>query len=245
MNKKLIFVLIITVFAFSLSAYQYIKEFQSEFADAAYSGKPATGHSWSEMECSEGLCITAGNDVGIGTSTPGYKLDVAGNIGTTGGLSVGGNISTSGAIAATGDVCGAGACLSQIASFVANQPLVNNIHNQGACTAAGGTVTPSDVSYPICKFNASSCPSGWAVYKSYMKRENRYVANCYQLYGNDWGNVASQCGVNYMNFVVGDFSGCPTASCGCSCPDTYPGSATCSGSVCVSYSALITQIGCY
>lgn len=174
MNRKLIFILIVTLFALSFSVFQYVKEFQSEIADAAYTSKPTMGHSWTEMECSEGLCVTTDNKVGIGTSTPGSKLDVAGTINSS-SFSTSGNITSAGSITATGDVCGAGACLSQIASFVGSQPLVNNVHNYTACTNAGGTVTPSDVSFPMCKFSASSCPTSansngtgtWTQYKSY------------------------------------------------------------------------------
>jgi len=46
----------------------------------AYTSKPANGHSWSEMECTGGLCVTADNKVGIGTDIPTEKLEVDGDI---------------------------------------------------------------------------------------------------------------------------------------------------------------------
>jgi len=41
---------------------------------------PNPGHSWNQMECDNNLCInTASGRVGIGTTAPGAKLDVAGD----------------------------------------------------------------------------------------------------------------------------------------------------------------------
>ena len=49
------------------------------------------------MECSQGLCVTSGNNVGIGTDSPAQKLEVNGNI------------------LASGDMCnGSGKCLSSV-----------------------------------------------------------------------------------------------------------------------------------
>jgi hypothetical protein len=101
MNKKSLTIISLVVFlGLSVVVYQYIKQLQSEFASAAYSTtKPANGHSWAEMECTSGLCVTADNKVGIGTDTPLKKLEVNGDILASG----------------TGDVCnGGGKCLSSI-----------------------------------------------------------------------------------------------------------------------------------
>jgi len=104
-------------------AFQYVEVLKLELVKAYDASKPVNGHDWSEMQCTEGLCVTDDNKVGIGTSTPGSKLDVSGAI------SASGNINSSGNITAVGDVCGGGACLSQIASYVGSQPLVMNVHN--------------------------------------------------------------------------------------------------------------------
>lgn len=182
MNKKLTFILIITLSALFLSVFQYVKEFQSEIADAAYAGKPASGHSWTEMECSEGLCVTAGNKVGIGTSTPAQKLEVNGSILASG---TGADICTS-----------SGACLSQIASFVSSQPLISNIHNYSACTTAGGEIVSIGSSYPVCRFNAASCPSGWTQYQNWATYDSHSVSGipcssgCTGA-GSPWGNLSS------------------------------------------------------
>jgi hypothetical protein len=43
--------------------------------------KPNPGHSWSEMECDSNMCVDVANGkVGIGTTNPGAKLEVSGNI---------------------------------------------------------------------------------------------------------------------------------------------------------------------
>lgn len=212
---------------------QYVQVFQTEIAGASYSvAKPANGHSWTEMECTEGLCVTADNKVGIGTDSPNKKLVVAGDIGATGSVAVtgqvsAGSISTSGAVTATGDVCGAGACLSQIASFVGNQPLVNNVHNQAACTAAGGTVVSFGASYPMCRFNAGSCPSGWTQYLQWGRWGGNHCDGCgggCSTPLGDWASPAVSAGICYWYGsarIVGD------------CAAAYP---------CPS---VLTQIGCY
>ncbi len=97
-TKKRYFVIISALLILTLfvGLIQYFKEFSISFVDA-YWGKPNPGHSWSEMECSTGLCVTSGNKVGIGTDSPSKKLEVNGD-----GLF-------------TGDVCnGAGKCLSSV-----------------------------------------------------------------------------------------------------------------------------------
>jgi len=257
MNKKLVLFSIITASAFSLAVFQYVKEFQSELASAAYSGKPAMGHSWSEMECSQGLCVTTDNKVGIGTSTPGSKLDVAGTINSTGNISSSGtisatgNISSSGAITAGTDVCnGAGACLSQLNSFVGSQPLMNSVHSYSTCTSAGGQVTNIGTSFPICKFSGSSCPSGWTQYQNYMKRtSDTFIAawssetQCsYFLQGNDFSNVPWTHTVNYVN--LSGYS-CRVLSASCSCWAWGGPVNSCDGVECFSFRAAVTEIGCY
>ncbi|MDD4531309.1 MAG: hypothetical protein PHH21_01210 [Candidatus Pacebacteria bacterium] len=90
MTKKTIFILLIASLCLPVSFY---------FANA-YSSKPPVGHSWSEMECSEALCVTSDNKVGIGTYNPTEKLEVVGNI------------------SASGSICdAAGYCLSDLSVF--------------------------------------------------------------------------------------------------------------------------------
>jgi len=48
---------------------------------------PDPGHPWSEIECDTNLCVdTTNSRVGIGTTTPQYKLDVVGDVRWTGTL---------------------------------------------------------------------------------------------------------------------------------------------------------------
>lgn len=157
MNKKIVLILIITLFAFSFSVYQYILTFQSELVNAYTSSKPANGHSWEEMECTEGLCVT-NNRVGIGTDNPTTKLDVSGSIKATGNIN------------ATGDICnGSGYCLSQINGLTqpttpTTIPLVNATHTETDCTNAGGTIVATNGTYNQCKFSTNGCPTGWTQY---------------------------------------------------------------------------------
>jgi hypothetical protein len=80
MNKKLLIIFLITFLSFSLAIYQYTKELKFDLVRAYSTSKPANGHSWSEMECTTGLCVTGDNKVGIGTDSPTEKLEVIGNI---------------------------------------------------------------------------------------------------------------------------------------------------------------------
>ncbi len=43
-----------------------------------FAAKPNPGHSWSEMECDSKMCV--GDNVGMGTTSPSYKLHVTGDI---------------------------------------------------------------------------------------------------------------------------------------------------------------------
>jgi len=215
-NKHLIIFFSLIMIGLSAGIYQYVRVFQTEIVGAYNATKPANGHSWSEMQCTSDLCVTDGK-VGIGTDAPSQKLEVNGNI------------SSSGTITATTDVCnGAGACLSDINEFVQNQPLVNNVHTYAACTAAGGEIVPSDVSYPMCRFNAASCPSGWTQYKNYSTNvantcPNGSCGGC-TAPAHSWSNTATGSCV-YSNWQVGSVGGC--SCCATTCQST------------------LTQIGCY
>lgn len=62
MQKKKIIIFALLLLSFSIAIYQYIEEFKTDFASAAYSvTKPANGHSWDEMMCTKGLCVAGDN----------------------------------------------------------------------------------------------------------------------------------------------------------------------------------------
>lgn len=208
MKKHFIVTIFLILFFAGVIIGQMYFELKADFISADYStSKPANGHSWAEMECTEGLCIDSANDrVGIGVSNPAYKLDIvgsvhatgdissAGNINSAGTIVSSGNISSSGTITAATDVCnGAGACLSQISNFVASQPLINNVHNYSACTAAGGEVVSVGASYPLCRFNAASCPSGWTQYQNWATYGSHSACyyTCCSNGGAAWANHSS------------------------------------------------------
>lgn len=95
MNKSNTFIIaFVSLLGLSLAIYQYVNELQAELASAA-SSKPANGHIWSEMECNDGLCVTGGDKVGIGATSPEYKLDVGGQINASGGLCIAKDCKTS------------------------------------------------------------------------------------------------------------------------------------------------------
>lgn len=71
MNKRNLIIFLVIFLGLFFAIYQYANELKTDLASAAYStSRPANGHSWSEMECTAGLCVTAANKVGIGTDNP-------------------------------------------------------------------------------------------------------------------------------------------------------------------------------
>jgi hypothetical protein len=98
-KQQLIILLFIMIIGLTIGAYQYVQIFQAELAEAFQASKPANGHAWSEMQCTNGLCVTADDKVGIGTDAPTTKLEVNGSILASG----------------VGDICNsAGKCLSSV-----------------------------------------------------------------------------------------------------------------------------------
>jgi len=223
MNKKLILFLFITLFAFGFAVYQYVKEFQSEFASATGT-KPVNGHLWSEMECdSSGLCVKSDGSVGIGTDSPSKKLEVNGDILASGTHDICNgsgkclsSVFQTNVIAGTNPTCPTGqtaiakmngstwydasqsswtkVMCGQVMSSDGTALLFSSNHTSKNCTDGGGTVV-SDGTYSFCRFNTSSCPSQWT------------------KYGNWTTTVATQM---------------PTSGT-LSCPSTYLGSYSCPG----------------
>jgi hypothetical protein len=247
MNKNLTIICSILVLTILATAFQYVNVLKSEIVDAYSALKPANGHSWSEMECTSGLCVTSDNKVGIGTDSPSQKLEVNGTIlGDT-------------------DVCnGSGACLSQITAFIGSQALVNNIHNYAACTAAGGTIVDTDASYKQCRFNAASCPTGWTQFQNWSTTTSTTSppvsstcpgttcacpAGLATSGSHAWSNTIREIG--YATAMLGQSD---PGSCAC-----VPSLANWYNTGCiwqsdnaewgynnyVSFNSIITQIGCY
>ena len=270
MNKNISIVLFVVSLGLAASIYQYVETFRSEIVSAYDTGKPAVGHSWSEMMCTAGLCIKD-DKVGIGTDNPQNTLELgsgatlkisagagagkvltsdANGVATWGSASSGSGtenylskwatssslgdsviydngtnvgvgtsapskkLEVSGDILSTGDVCnGNGKCLSatyQTNVMIGSNPtcpsgqtmimkayngtwytydnasisswnkvtcgallsadgtvlLVNNTHTGKNCTDASGTVL-SDGTNSFCRFDSSSCPSGWTMYNGW------------------------------------------------------------------------------
>jgi hypothetical protein len=248
MNKKIILIIFVTLLAFSFSVYQYAKEFQAEFTSAAGT-KPANGHLWSEMECdSSGLCVDSTNGrVGIKTSTPSKELEVKGS-----GLF-------------TEDVCnGAGACLSQINGFIGSQPIAGGTsHDRGMCTVAGGTLIPeTTLANPICRFDRSTCPSGWTQYDNWSTTTptaitsgasitcNGFTCSCPAATGSSGSHSFSNATVEARGTFAAIYWN-TTCTCGATYPSTVSQACYIDNGMYrgvqvggLSY-ATITQIGCY
>jgi hypothetical protein len=226
MNKKItIFLLAILIIVFSLSIFQYIELFHSEFVSAT-GVKPSNGHFWSEMECdSSGLCVD-GSGLGIGTSSIGSnKLKVVGNVEVEGSINVSTNVCLS-----------SGACLSDMEEFVGAQPISGGTdHTRAMCITAGGELVDVGLANPVCRFASSSCPSGWYQFHSWSTTTASTVSGSSGEFGScsgcttgyhGWSDVAREsCGYTYYAgaVVCADAHGC------------------CSSSI----SANISQIGCY
>jgi len=110
------------------------------------------------------LVVTTTGNVGIGTTNPGAKLDVSGNVNVSGNI-VAARPTTPDQLATKGYVDEVVALVEGIVTGA--QPLVNGAHTHNDCINAGGEVVDTDVELKQCKFNASECPSGWTHYKGY------------------------------------------------------------------------------
>lgn len=128
--------------------YQYINFFQAEMVGAYSTTKPANGHSWQEMQCTDSMCIdTTNKRVGIGTDAPSVSLDVTGSI------------------KASGDVCnGTGNCLSSLATLTnaCGAAATNYAYTATAYSGAYcimGTPTPATPTFPSVAGSATwTCP---------------------------------------------------------------------------------------
>jgi hypothetical protein len=156
------------------------------------------------------------NRIGVGTTNPQAPLDVNGNIITS-------RPSDTNHAATKGYVDEQIAAVRAIISGA--QPLVNGVHTQDECKNAGGEVVDSDVTFKLCRFNGSSCPSGWTSYKSFTTTQSMTGGDgdctiCTTGYHN-WGNSGTET-CTYQ-------TGCPWVTC------------SCTGTL----YAKIIQIGCY
>ncbi len=159
------------------------------------------------ITASGNISMTQSGNVGIGTTSPSQKLEVNGNIISSGDICNGGgkclsSIFQTNVIAGTNPTCPSGQTMimksyngtwytagntsitswSQITCGVVLSSdgtalLVNNTHTSKNCIDAGGTVV-SDGTSNMCRFNGASCPNTWTMY-------------------NNWSTtVSSACGMN-------------------------------------------------
>jgi len=297
MNKKsIVFVILISLFSISFFFFQYIKEFRADLVGAAYSTtKPANGHLWSEMECSSSLCLT-GDSVGVGTFSPSQKLEVNGSGLFSGDVCNGGgkclsSVFQTNVIAGTNPTCPSGQTAIMKAYngtwYIASQPttwtqvtcgivmssdgtplLVNSQHSTGNCTNAGGTVV-SGSGNNICRFNLSSCPSGWVQYLNWSTTiataGNTPAYSCggatcgacsINTGQHNWSNVARESKPNTMFFHWWQYGYGGAGALFCTCEHAHGFNSTCRKLDNPDYEwqggydngdiyATFTQIGCY
>jgi len=181
------------------------------------------------------LVVTSTGNVGIGTTSPAYKLDVNGSINASGNI-IAARPTTPEQLATKGYV---DELIAQVEGIITGaQPLVNGAHTQQECINAGGEVVDSDVTFKQCRFNASACPSGWTQYK-YFTTTQSVTGGAYGSYpdcttgSHTWQNKpiieylccgSQQIGTGYREYC------CPSRSGTTLCGFVY---------------AIITQVGCY
>lgn len=141
--KKQYLIFCLTLIGLAIGIYQYIQIFQAEIVQAI----PSPGHSWSQMECTTGLCVTADNNIGIGTVSPTKKLEVVGDI------------------KAQGDICNdEGNCLGSLAGLVNTCGTAAKTYAYSASAFDGtycflGNPTPNPPSFPNAGSSTTwTCP---------------------------------------------------------------------------------------
>jgi len=112
--------------------------------------------------------------------------------------------------------------------------LIGGIHNQLACTNAGGTVVDADadVAFKQCQFGSetdpkSACPSGWTQFRNWSTTQATHPPH---------GGCSCGCGLDMYH----DFANLPTETCWYCSPN--PGAlCTCT----VTWTMPVIQVGCY
>ena len=165
MNKKILVLHAVIFLGLSMAIYQF---------SGAYFSAPNPGHSWSEIECSEGLCIIgtgANQKVGIGTDAPSQKLTVNGTIKS----SSGGFEFPDGTIQTT-------------------KTLAGPTGPQGATGATGETGPAGSLPPGMIVMFATACPSGWTRFAALDDRVPRGAV----AYGATGGAVSNSaaCGIS-------------------------------------------------
>ncbi len=107
-------------------------------------------------------------------------------------------------------------------------PLIGNIHTRTQCTDLGGTVVTSG-SAVFCRFNQTSCPSGWLQYENWSQTSASSCRSC-----------AGSCttGAHAFNNI-------PRESCTYQNGWVSIGKGECNASGFGNCSAAITAVGCY
>jgi len=137
------------------------------------------------------------------------------------------------------------ACVASRGSVPPPAFLVNSLHSEAACTAAGGSVVATTTSANQCRFNATACPSGWISYgwtttQAYFCYVQGNNGGTYMTY-HDWSATEGYESVHVWKCTnsAHSFSG--------DCNNRYPCTIDCStgtygDNTC---SSTRTQIGCY
>ena len=141
--------------------------------------------------------------------------------------------------------------IAEVAGIVTGaQPLVNGAHSQSDCTNAEGEVVDSDVSYKICRFDASTCPDGWNKYKNYNTAiATTYSCARYEVISSvgEWSTscvTSTKSWSNETYSCVSGYRGIDTNTFGTTCCSCAVGCSTCVTTY-YAYPSSITQIGCY
>ena len=124
-NQKILIGLLLVSLATLI--FQYVQILKTEGISAITIGTHNPGHLWSEMECSDSICIDAQNKrVGIGgENEPSVALDVSGTINATGDICITGtNKCLSGMVSAYNGECGV-ADMSGVTTVPSNANLCN------------------------------------------------------------------------------------------------------------------------
>ena len=118
--------------------------------------------------------------------------------------------------------------------------LVNEVHTSDDCVQAGGITTPIENAQFLCRFQGSSCPSGWSQFQQWSATSSTVCA------GTSFNGCpgAGTCGISGHPFANSGTGSCCTNN-SCQVDDPVNGVECLSNCSHICFNNRIIEIGCF